>query len=116
MKKTFPAIILFSLFFIVTWLFYNQSKPAPKDFTTCVGAGYAVLETDPRQCLADNGQIFKEDLSKFEKQIKTNSPSASSTKNTTLPNQTNSSSTLPLSVKGKVKDPTSSVKSLEQNR
>jgi len=58
-------IIITSLFVILTAavIFYWQfSRPVISNFEECLEAGYAVMESYPRQCKDLNGKTFVEDI------------------------------------------------------
>ncbi|MFA5737015.1 MAG: hypothetical protein WCX70_01965 [Candidatus Paceibacterota bacterium] len=65
-KTTIFAFILFFIFIFIAWSFYPRQNQ-PTDFSSCVSAGFPVLESFPRQCQTEMGKIFTEDLSQFEK-------------------------------------------------
>jgi hypothetical protein len=81
-------ILFFILIFalagtLVYWHFVSQKNVAPKvtDFASCLTAGYPVLESYPRQCVADS-QTFVEDIGNQlaqEDKIKVTQPRAGET-------------------------------------
>lgn len=63
LKKVLNYFILAVILIILTFavISYLNKKPIVTSFEACVGAGYPVMESYPRQCRAD-GQNFIEDI------------------------------------------------------
>ena len=66
--KTFVAILIVIFGVIATYLLVVRPsfifKPAKtlNSFEECIGAGYLILESYPRQCKTPDGRTFIEDI------------------------------------------------------
>ncbi|MBI3231680.1 MAG: hypothetical protein HYZ51_01200 [Candidatus Doudnabacteria bacterium] len=75
MKKIIATLLfLLAASGVIFWFLYPKlkaSKPRPNisSFENCVKAGYAVLESYPRQCSLPDGRFFVESL--IEERVET---------------------------------------------
>jgi hypothetical protein len=63
----FVGISTFTLLVVATVIAFGlvhlaSYRPVPKSFAECVAAGYAVMESYPRQCRVPGGVTFTEDI------------------------------------------------------
>lgn len=64
---SFAGISVFTLFVVMAVIVFGlvrlaQQRAVPKSFAECAAAGYAVMESYPRQCKVPGGASFTEDI------------------------------------------------------
>lgn len=70
---------LISALFLTGCGFKKAEQPVITNYDQCIGAGYKVIESYPRQCQTPDGQQFVQDLNTAEKdQMKTQLPNPAS--------------------------------------